>query len=129
MMTDRIGFVQPGRKPDDGLNGKLERTALGAARHRFAPEFMNRLDKVVVFQSLRPTHLKQILEIELAREPRARPEGLVRLAEQARRRRPAQQAPAVPAAVATRITPRTSEIISSSTCTAARPTRTMSLAG
>jgi len=65
MMTDRIGFVQPGRKPDDGLNGKLERTALGAARRRFAPEFMNRLDKVVVFQSLQPMHLEQILEIEL----------------------------------------------------------------
>jgi ATP-dependent Clp protease ATP-binding subunit ClpA len=43
MMTDRIGFVQPGRKPDDGLNGKLERTALGAARRRFAPEFMTPL--------------------------------------------------------------------------------------
>ncbi len=65
MMTDRIGFVQPGRKTDDELNGKLERTAVGAARRKFSPEFMNRLDKVVVFQSLRPTHLERILEIEL----------------------------------------------------------------
>jgi ATP-dependent Clp protease ATP-binding subunit ClpB len=65
MMTSKIGFVQPGRKPDDVLDGKVERTALGAARRRFSPEFMNRLDKVVVFQSLRPTHLEQILEIEL----------------------------------------------------------------
>jgi ATP-dependent Clp protease ATP-binding subunit ClpA len=66
MMTDRIGFAQPGRKPDDRLCGKLESTALGAARRKFSPEFMNRLDKVVVFQPLRQTHLEQILEIELA---------------------------------------------------------------
>jgi ATP-dependent Clp protease ATP-binding subunit ClpB len=66
MMTGSIGFVQPGREPDDAFDGKVERTALGAARRKFSPEFMNRLDKVVVFQSLRPTHLEQILEIELA---------------------------------------------------------------
>jgi ATP-dependent Clp protease ATP-binding subunit ClpB len=66
MMTGTIGFVQPGRKPDDVLDVKVERTAVGAARRKFSPEFMNRLDKVVVFQSLRPTHLERILEIELA---------------------------------------------------------------
>jgi ATP-dependent Clp protease ATP-binding subunit ClpB len=36
-----------------------------AARRKFAPEFMNRIDKVVVFKTLRPEHLQQILEIEL----------------------------------------------------------------
>jgi ATP-dependent Clp protease ATP-binding subunit ClpB len=66
MMTGKIGFMQPERKPDAVLDGKLERTALGAARRKFSPEFMNRLDKVVVFQSLRSTHLEQILQIELA---------------------------------------------------------------
>jgi ATP-dependent Clp protease ATP-binding subunit ClpB len=66
MMSDKIGFVQPGLKQDAALDGKLERTALGAARRRFSPEFMNRLDKVVVFQALKPTHLEQILDIELA---------------------------------------------------------------
>ncbi|MGD0510013.1 MAG: ATP-dependent Clp protease ATP-binding subunit, partial [Terriglobales bacterium] len=30
-----------------------------------APEFMNRIDKVVVFKTLRSEHLQQILEIEL----------------------------------------------------------------
>ena len=44
----------------------MEQAAAEAAKRKFAPEFMNRLDKVVVFQPLRPSHLEQILEIELA---------------------------------------------------------------
>ena len=34
-------------------------------KRKFSPEFMNRIDKVVVFRSLRDEHLRQILEIEL----------------------------------------------------------------
>ena len=52
-------------KPDDELDGKVERTAQEAARSKFSPEFMNRLDKVVVFHPLRHEQLEQILEIEL----------------------------------------------------------------
>jgi len=37
-----------------------------AARRKFSPEFMNRLDKVVVFHPLRREQLEQVLEIELA---------------------------------------------------------------
>ena len=36
-----------------------------AARKRFTPEFMNRLDKVVVFRPLADTELRQILNLEL----------------------------------------------------------------
>jgi ATP-dependent Clp protease ATP-binding subunit ClpA len=36
-----------------------------AARRRFTPEFMNRLDKVVVFRPLADTELRQILNLEL----------------------------------------------------------------
>src|SRR5258708_28080394 len=36
-----------------------------AARRKFSPEFMNRIDKVVVFKRLHDEHLAQILEIEL----------------------------------------------------------------
>ena len=36
-----------------------------AARRKFSPEFMNRIDKTVVFRTLRPEHLERILEIEL----------------------------------------------------------------
>jgi ATP-dependent Clp protease ATP-binding subunit ClpA len=67
MMTGGLGFaplVRAESKPR--LDEKVERAAAEAAKRKFAPGFMNRLDKVVVFQPLRPTHLEQILEIELA---------------------------------------------------------------
>ena len=41
-----------------------------AARRKFSPEFMNRLDKVVVFQTLRLDQLERILELELAKVQR-----------------------------------------------------------
>lgn len=37
----------------------------GAARKKFTPEFMNRLDKVVVFRPLGTEQLKRVLDIEL----------------------------------------------------------------
>jgi ATP-dependent Clp protease ATP-binding subunit ClpA len=48
------------------LDEKVERLASEAAKRRFAPEFMNRIDKVVVFRPLRTEQLERILEIELA---------------------------------------------------------------
>src|SRR3979490_36372 len=65
LMTGGMGFVQPQDKREDRLDTKLERTALEAAKKKFSPEFMNRLDKVVVFHPLREEQLEQILEIEL----------------------------------------------------------------
>lgn len=46
-------------------DGKLGSIANGAAKKKFDPEFMNRIDKTVVFNSLQDSHLRQILEIEL----------------------------------------------------------------
>ena len=43
----------------------MDMVAINAARRKFSPEFMNRIDKVVVFRTLRPEHLEEILEIEL----------------------------------------------------------------
>jgi ATP-dependent Clp protease ATP-binding subunit ClpB len=65
LMTGGMGFVQPRDKAEDKLDVKVERTAQEAAKRKFSPEFMNRLDKVVVFHPLRPEQLEQILEIEL----------------------------------------------------------------
>ncbi|HXM96069.1 MAG TPA: AAA family ATPase [Candidatus Dormibacteraeota bacterium] len=66
LMTGGLGFIQPKDKPAAGLDQKVERTALEAARKKFSPEFMNRLDKVVVFHPLRREQLEEVLEIELA---------------------------------------------------------------
>ena len=65
LMTGGMGFVQPKDKTEDKLDHKVERTAQEAAKKKFSPEFMNRLDKVVVFHPLRQEQLEQILEIEL----------------------------------------------------------------
>jgi ATP-dependent Clp protease ATP-binding subunit ClpB len=66
LMTGGLGFaptVRPESKPK--LDEKVEKTASEAAKRKFAPEFMNRIDKVVVFHPLRSEQLEQILEIEL----------------------------------------------------------------
>src|SRR6201996_3333782 len=65
LMTGGMGFVQPSDKMEEKLDGKVERTAQEAAKKKFSPEFMNRLDKVVVFHPLREQQLEEILEIEL----------------------------------------------------------------
>src|SRR5947209_10831628 len=65
LMQGGMGFIQPKDKPITGLDEKVERTAVEAARRKFSPEFMNRLDKVVVFHPLRREQLEQVLEIEL----------------------------------------------------------------
>ncbi|HEV8039977.1 MAG TPA: AAA family ATPase, partial [Bryobacteraceae bacterium] len=50
---------------DEKLNGKMARTGVEAARRKFTPEFINRLDKIVTFRPLGSSELKRILEIEL----------------------------------------------------------------
>jgi len=65
LMQGGMGFVRPTDKPAAGFDEKIERTAVEAARRKFSPEFMNRLDKVVVFHPLRREQLEKVLEIEL----------------------------------------------------------------
>lgn len=72
IMSPRLGFhvgdanskVMAG-VVDENMAGKLARSGLEAARRKFTPEFMNRLDKVVAFQPLGHNELKKILDIEL----------------------------------------------------------------
>ncbi len=65
MMNPGLGFAQSPAAIDEQLDEKIQRAALEAARKKFAPEFMNRIDKVVVFRTLRPQDVEKILEIEL----------------------------------------------------------------
>jgi len=68
LISGGIGFA-PGKgskSPNDTeVDQKIYRTAVEAARRKFSPEFMNRIDKVVVFRSLKEHHLRQILDLEL----------------------------------------------------------------
>lgn len=65
LISGGIGFAPKSGVVDTEVDQKIYRTAVEAARRKFSPEFMNRIDKVVVFRSLRDEHLRQILEIEL----------------------------------------------------------------
>ena len=47
------------------LSDKMSHAGLEAARRKFAPEFMNRIDKTVIFHPLGARELRRILEIEL----------------------------------------------------------------
>jgi len=68
LISGGIGFA-PGKGAktvhDTEVDQKIYRTAVEAARRKFSPEFMNRIDKVVVFRSLKEHHLRQILDLEL----------------------------------------------------------------
>ncbi len=65
LMDGGYGFIKSDDKPKSNLDQKVERTAVEAAKRKFSPEFMNRLDKLVVFHPLKREQLEQVLEIEL----------------------------------------------------------------
>src|SRR5256886_6907340 len=68
MLSGGIGFTS-GVRPDEAnladIDRKLYHTALDAAKRKFSPEFMNRIDKGVVFRTLNQNNLRQVLDIEL----------------------------------------------------------------
>ena len=57
-----MGFAQKPAFIDNRLDEKITRTAQDAAKRKFSPEFMNRIDKIVVFKMLKPEHLQRILQ-------------------------------------------------------------------
>jgi ATP-dependent Clp protease ATP-binding subunit ClpB len=65
LFSGGYGFVKAQDKPQADINMKVERTAVEAARRKFSPEFMNRIDKVVVFHPLDREELQSVLDIEL----------------------------------------------------------------
>ncbi len=67
LITGPIGFAPgwAGREIDYDLDHSIHRAAVEAARRRFSPEFMNRIDEIVVFRSLKQEELRQVLDVEL----------------------------------------------------------------
>ena len=65
LITGGMGFVRPSETIANHVDEKLKRTAIEAARHKFSPEFINRLDKLLVFRPLTREQLEQVLQIEL----------------------------------------------------------------
>jgi ATP-dependent Clp protease ATP-binding subunit ClpB len=63
IMTSNLGsqFIDP-----DLPREVVEERVLGAVRNEFRPEFLNRIDDVIVFDKLNPEHLREIVEIQMA---------------------------------------------------------------
>jgi len=68
LSSPRLGFHSP-RAGDadfgDDLDQRMSSIGIAAARRKFTPEFVNRLDKIVVFKPLGDEELSRILDIEL----------------------------------------------------------------
>jgi ATP-dependent Clp protease ATP-binding subunit ClpA len=72
LLRPNLGFAaseaerqtEAGSIPKD-LAERISRAAVEAARRRFTPEFINRIDKIVVFKPLGVDELRQILTLEL----------------------------------------------------------------
>lgn len=65
LMTGGMGFVRPSETITYHVDEKLGRKAVEAARQKSLPEFINRLDNLVVFRPLRREQLGEVLYIEL----------------------------------------------------------------
>jgi ATP-dependent Clp protease ATP-binding subunit ClpB len=66
LLEGGIGFTDVGaRDHDPKMDKQIYSTVLEAARRKFSPEFMNRIDSVVVFRNLTDDHIRRILDIEL----------------------------------------------------------------
>jgi ATP-dependent Clp protease ATP-binding subunit ClpB len=70
LVSAKLGFMramQAGEqvKTDEKLSNKVAKSGVEAARRKFTPEFMNRIDKVVVFKPLGEPELRKILDLEL----------------------------------------------------------------
>jgi ATP-dependent Clp protease ATP-binding subunit ClpB len=70
IMTSNVGShrILEYRGAFDGDNyERMKEAVLEELRHHFRPEFLNRVDEIVVFHALSEEHLKEIVEIQLGR--------------------------------------------------------------
>jgi ATP-dependent Clp protease ATP-binding subunit ClpB len=69
IMTSNLGshFLAEQALRDGTLTEGTKRQVLEALRQHFRPEFVNRIDEVVLFHTLGREHMKQIVDIQLGR--------------------------------------------------------------
>ncbi len=68
LVSPKLGFHVPSLDDNNctpELKSRLLRTGVEAARRKFTPEFLNRLDRIVVFKALGTEELSRIIDIEL----------------------------------------------------------------
>ncbi|KKW14618.1 MAG: ATP-dependent chaperone ClpB [Candidatus Jorgensenbacteria bacterium GW2011_GWB1_50_10] len=62
-----LGFTSEGVGERTAKEEGFREKAMETLRRTFKPEFLNRLDEIVIFNALRPADMKQIVEIQLAK--------------------------------------------------------------
>lgn len=66
IVQPKLGFAASAVKEDEAkISGKIAKVGTEAARRRFTPEFINRIDKIAVFHPLSEGDLRHIVDIEL----------------------------------------------------------------
>ncbi|MBV8552821.1 MAG: ATP-dependent Clp protease ATP-binding subunit [Acidobacteriaceae bacterium] len=71
LMAPRLGFqarrIEETAELGEKLTSKMTEVSMQAARRKFPPEFINRIDKIAVFRPLGQAELRSILSLELRR--------------------------------------------------------------
>ena len=65
LANPQLGFASGIETKADGIQKKVNGAGLDAARRKFTPEFMNRIDKTVVFNALGEPELRKIFDLEV----------------------------------------------------------------
>lgn len=63
----RLGFVSETHSRHQEREEEIHSKIMEALKDRFKPEFLNRIDEIIIFHSLKPEHLKLIVDIQLNR--------------------------------------------------------------
>ncbi len=62
----KISLGENSGSSDVAAQERLQENVMAELRQHFRPEFLNRIDDIVFFESLTPSHLRQIVDIQLA---------------------------------------------------------------
>jgi len=65
IVKPKLGFRTLDSTTGEKVEERLSNTAKEAARRKFTPEFINRLDRIVVFKTLGESELRRVLNLEL----------------------------------------------------------------
>jgi ATP-dependent Clp protease ATP-binding subunit ClpB len=65
LANPQLGFASGIKQKDERAQERIASAGLDAARRKFTPEFMNRIDKTVVFKPLGEPELRKIFDLEI----------------------------------------------------------------
>jgi ATP-dependent Clp protease ATP-binding subunit ClpB len=66
IMTSNLGSGFLGELGDRGIDEGIRRQVMEALRAHFRPEFINRIDEIIIFHSLSREHMKRIIDIQVS---------------------------------------------------------------